>query len=66
MCFLNIMLFYYFSLEAVLQGVAKKILPKKNLMQKFSIGLDTEAYVSVLAHRKQNAKLIVTNCKDRF
>ena len=27
---------------------------------------DIEAYARVLIHRKENVKLIVANCKDRF
>ena len=60
MSFLNIMLCGYFSLEKFLQGVAK------NTPTKFRNSDDIEAYASVLTHRRQSAKLIVTNCNDRF
>ena len=54
------MLCGYFSLEEFLQGVAK------NTPTKFRNSDDIEAYASVLTHRRQSAKLIVTNCNDRF
>ena len=54
------MVFYYFFLEEVLQGVAK------NNLTKFRNSGDIEAYASVLTHRRENVKLIVSNCKDTF
>ena len=56
MKFLNIMLCYYFSLEAVLQGVTQntKIPRCRN-------SGDVEANASVLTHRREKVKLIVTN-----
>ena len=60
MSFFNIMLCYYFSLEAVLQDMKeKKRTPCKNLG-------DIEAYASALTHRRENVKLIAANCKDIF
>ena len=61
MSFLNIMLYYYFSLEAVLQDVKGK----KQRTRRRNSG-NIEAYGSVLTHRRENVKLIVSNCKDRF
>ena len=58
--FFEVVLCYYFSLEAVLQDVAKNNPTKKELDG------DIEAYASVLTHRKENVKLIVANCEDRF
>ena len=54
MSFLNIMLCYHFSLEAVLQGMA----------QKFEI--DNKACVSMKTDGRENVKFIITNFKDRF
>ena len=59
--FLNIMLCYYFSLEAVLQDMAKNN-PTKKINQ--CRNCDIEACASVKSHRREN--VIVTNCKDRF
>ena len=61
MRFLNIMLCYYFSLEAVLQGVAKSKAGEKEM--------DAEIQAtcpSVKTHRRENLKFIVTICKGRF
>ena len=63
MSFFEIMLCYYFSLEAVLQDVAKN--NRTNKRTRFRNSGDIEAYASVLTHRK-NVKLIVANCQDRF
>ena len=61
--FLNIMLWYYFSL-VVFQGVANNNRTKKRARCRNSG--DIVAYASMLTHRRENVKLIVTNCKDRF
>ena len=54
---------YYFSLEAVLQGVVKITYQKRTRCENSG---DIEAYASVLTHRRENVKLIVTNRKDKF
>ena len=54
MSFLNIMLCYYFSLEAILQDVAKNNPTKKELD------------VEIQATMKHMEKLIVANCEDIF
>ena len=54
MSFLNIMLCYYFSLEAILQDVAKNNPTKKELD------------VEIQATLKHMEKLIVANCEDIF
>ena len=54
------MLCYYFSLEAVWQDMKEK---KRTRCRNPG---DIEAYASVLIHRRENVKLIVANCKDRF
>ena len=64
MSFFEIMLRYYFSLEAVLQDVAKNNPTNKRTRCRNSG--DIEAYASVLTHREENVKLIVANCKDGF
>ena len=58
------MLWYYFSLEVVFQGVANNNRTKKRARCRNSV--DIVAYASMLTHRRENVKLIVTNCKDRF
>ena len=58
------MLCYYFSLKAALQDVAKNNPTKKELDVENSG--DIEAYASMLTHRRENLRLIVANCKDRF
>ena len=63
MSFFEIML-CYFSLEAVLQDVAKNNPTKKRTRCRNSG--DNKTYASMLTHRKENVKLIVANCKDRF
>ena len=63
MSFFEIMLRYYFSLEAVLQDVAKNNPTKKELDAEIQA---TMKHMPVLTHRTENVKLIVANCKDRF
>ena len=62
MSFLNIMLCYYFSLEVVSQGVSKNTPNEKQINCRHSG--DFEACAGVKTHRRENAKFIVTNCKD--
>ena len=62
-CF-EVMLCYYFSLEVVLQDVAKNNPTEKGARCRNSGHI--EAYASLLTHRRENVKLIVANCKARF
>ena len=56
------MLCYYFSLEVVMQVVANNN-PTKKYRSRNS--WDCEPCASVKTQRMENAKFIVTNCKDR-
>ena len=56
------MLCYYFSLEAVLQGMAKNDPTKKQIDSEIQATLN-HAPAWKLAEEN---KFIVTNCKDRF
>ena len=58
MSFLNIMLCYHFSLEALLQDMAKNNPSKKHIEAKNCACMKTD--------RRENVKFIVTNYKDRF
>ena len=59
MRFLNIMLCYYFSLEAVLQGMAKNNPTEKQISAEIQATLK-----HTLTHRRENAILITWT--DRF
>ena len=63
MSFLNILLYYYFSLEAILQSMAYNIPAKKISTQKFR---DIKECASGKTLRVENVKFIVTNCEERF
>ena len=56
------MLCYHFSLEAVLQSMAKNNPTENKSKQKFES--DIKAHMNT--DRKENVKFIVTNFKDRF
>ena len=58
------MFFYYFSLEAALQRVAKNN-PTEKKNGSRNLGA-IEARASVETHRRENVKFIVTNCKEKF
>ena len=64
MSFFEIMLCYYFSLEAVLQDVAKNNPTKKELDAEIQATL--KHMPALLTHREENVQLNVANCKDRF
>ena len=63
MSFFNILLYYYFSLKAILQSMAYNIPAKKISTQKFR---DIKACASGKTRRIENVKFIVTNCEERF
>ena len=63
MSFLNIMLCYCFSLEAVFHRMTKKTLAKINRRRNSD---DIEACGSVKTRTRENVKFTVTYCKDRF
>ena len=61
MSFLNIMLlilYYYFSLEAVLQGMVISNSTEKQI--------DAEMQTNWSMGQRENSKFIAINCKDRF
>ena len=62
MSFLNIMLCYHFSLEAVLQSMAKNNPTETNRSKNSKATLKH----SMNTDRKENVKFIVTNFNDRF
>ena len=64
MSFLNIMLCYYFSLEAVLQDMTRNNPTKTELEAEIQVTLKNMPVL--LTHRRENLKLIVTSRKDRF
>ena len=64
MGFLKIMLCYYFSLEVILQGVAKNNPTVKQIDEKIQATM--EHVPAVKTSRRENVKIIVTNCKERF
>ena len=61
--FLDIMLCYYFSLEAVLQDIAENN-PTKKQIDAEDPGTLCKACASGKICRRENVKFIVTNCKD--
>ena len=64
MSFWDVTLCYYFSLEAVFQGVAKNN-PTKNQIYAENSG-NNQACFSLKTHRKKNVKFTIRDCKDRF
>ena len=62
MSFLNIMCCYYFSLDAVLQGMAKHNPTEKQI----DVGTQTTLKHGQYEKTQKRVKFIVTNCKDRF